>query len=270
MAFHRHQIWNAVSDGTVAMAKVIGFALGIWFAMHGALLFAQPGTIPLPDDPIATIYPHERINVAGLARAYRLVVPATVAAGKIAPLVFAFHGLSDSKDRFAQYSRLDDLARHQGFVLVYPNAKAMFWPLTVEWAREDFAFFDALYAQVTLTYNIDPHRVYLIGNSNGAYFSHLLASHRSERIAAIAVHSGGLGIVVPGATQSANKYAVFAVHGTIDPVVPVAESRKVRQAYEAAGHVVEYLEIAGHDHRWAGHVDVNGRIWKFLFAHARR
>ena len=248
--------------------KIIGIAM--FLVMHAASLCAQQGTAPPSDDPIATIYPHERMNIAGVARAYRLVVPATVAAGKVAPLVFAFHGLSDSKDRFAQYSRLDDLARHQGFVLVYPNAKTMFWPLTVEWARDDFAFFDALYAHVTLTYNIDPRRVYLIGNSIGAYFSHLLASHRSERIAAIAVHSGGLGIVQPGVTPIANKYAVFAVHGAVDPVVPVTESRKVRQAYEAAGHSVEYLEIAGHDHRWAGHVDVNGRIWKFLSAHARR
>jgi polyhydroxybutyrate depolymerase len=250
--------------------KIIGLALGLLIATHVAPLWAQQGSAAPVDDPIATIYPHERMNIGGMSRVYRLVVPAVVAAGKVAPLVFAFHGLGDSKDRFAQYSRLDDLARHQAFVLVYPNAKTMFWPLTVEWARDDFAFFDALYAHMTLTYNIDPRRVYLIGNSNGAYFSHLLAAHRSERIAAIAVHSGGLGIVLPAAMQIASKYAVFAVHGAIDPVVPVAESRKVREAYEAGGHVVEYLEIPGHDHRWAGHVDVNGRIWKFLSAHSRR
>jgi polyhydroxybutyrate depolymerase len=251
-------------------STMVGTALGMLVALLGFPILAQQSPAPPVDDPIATIYPHERMNIGGTTRAYRLVVPAVVAAGKVAPLVFAFHGLGDSKDRFAQYSRLDDLARHQGFVLVYPNAKTVFWPLTVEWARDDFAFFDALYAHVTLTYNIDPRRVYLIGNSNGAYFSHLLAAHRSERIAAIAVHSGGLGIVLPAAMQMASKYAVFAVHGAIDPVVPVAESRKVREAYEAAGHLVEYLEIPGHDHRWAGHLDVNGRIWKFLSAHSRR
>lgn len=248
--------------------------------MFGAALFAMIGIVATPaiaqqtqasPTVLATgVFPNERIGVSGIARAFRLVVPAAVNAGKAIPLVFAFHGIGDSKDRFAQYSRLDDLAEQQGFMLVYPNARTMFWPLTIEWARDDLAFFDTLYAHLTLAYNIDPARVYLIGNSNGAYFSHLLAMHRSERVAAIAVHSGGLGVVVPSSAPGRYKYAVFAVHGAADPVVPVAESRKVRDAYLGAGHVVEYLELAGHDHRWAGHVDINGQIWKFLAAHPRR
>ncbi len=225
---------------------------------------------PQAENLPAGVFPNERIVVGGLARLFRLVVPDAVNGGKAVPLVFAFHGLGDSKDRFAQYSRLDELAQKQGFVLVYPNARALFWPLTSEWAREDFAFFDMLYAQLALGYNIDPNRVFLIGNSNGAYFSHLLAMERANRIAAIAVHSGGLGVVVPGSGQAAYKYAVFAVHGAVDPVVPVSESRRVRDAYLGAGHVVEYLEIAGHDHRWAGHIDVNTRMWTFLSAHPRR
>ena len=230
----------------------------------------QPRRDPPAENLPAGVYPNERIVVGGRARLFRLVVPDTVNGGKAVPLVFAFHGLGDSKDRFAQYSRLDELAQIQGFVLVYPNARALFWPLTSEWAREDFAFFDMLYAQLALGYSIDPNRVFLIGNSNGAYFSHLLAMERANRIAAIAVHSGGLGVVVPGSGQAAYKYAVFAVHGAVDPVVPVSESRRVRDAYLGAGHVVEYLEIAGHDHRWAGHMDVNTRMWTFLSAHPRR
>ena len=232
---------------------------------------AQQSSVEPATSVVSTgVFPNERIGVGGIARAYRLVVPAAINTGKAVPLVFAFHGLGDTKDRFAQYSRLDELSFQHGFLLAYPNARALFWPLTTEWARDDFAFFDALYAHLSLAYNIDPARVYLIGNSNGAYFSHLLATYRSARVAAIAVHAGGLGVVAPSAGQVTYKYAVFAVHGAVDPVVPVAESRRVRDAYQGAGHVVEYLELAGHDHRWPGHVDINTRMWNFLAAHPRR
>jgi polyhydroxybutyrate depolymerase len=249
------------------MFVAASIAVCSWAAFPGQAQQTKPD--PSAENLPAGVFPNERIMVGGLARLFRLVVPSAVNGGKAVPLVFAFHGLGDTKDRFAQYSRLDELAQKQGFVLAYPNARALFWPLTGEWARDDLAFFDALYAQLTLGYNIDPNRVFLIGNSNGAYFSHLLAMHRADRIAAIAVHSGGLGVVVPGSGQAAHRYAVFAVHGAVDPVVPVSESRRVRDAYQGAGHVVEYLEIAGHDHRWAGHMDVNTRMWTFLSAHPR-
>ncbi|MFM9882750.1 MAG: alpha/beta hydrolase family esterase [Burkholderiales bacterium] len=253
------------------LAKMMVVASIAGCALVAATGQAEQARTDASADQVSTgVFPNERIVVGGLARLFRLVVPTAANAKSAVPLVFAFHGLGDTKDRFAQYSRLDELAQKQGFVLVYPNARALFWPLTTEWAREDLAFFDALYAQLTLGYNIDPNRVFLIGNSNGAYFSHLLAMQRADRIAAIAVHSGGLGVVIPGSSQAAHKYAVFAVHGAVDPVVPVSESRRVRDAYQGAGHVVEYLEIAGHDHRWAGHLDVNTRMWTFLSAHPRR
>jgi len=216
------------------------------------------------------VLPNERIAVGNVPRFYRLVVPTAASTDRKLPLVFAFHGLGDTKDRFASFSRLDQTAEANGFVLAFPNALAFFWPVTIDLARHDLAFFDALYAALSLSYNVDPSRVYVVGYSNGAYFAHLLAMARSERVAAIAVHSGGLPLIQGMPRGAERKYGVFAVHGATDPVVPVSESRHVRDVYAAAGHRVEYLELPGHDHRWAGHADVNARIWKFLAGNVLR
>lgn len=235
-----------------------------WRAAACAGLVAVLASLPCAVLAAPQVMPNERIAVGNVSRSYRLVVPSAASRDRKLPLVIAFHGLGDTKDRFAGFSRLEQTAEANGFVLAVPDALAFFWPVTLDLARHDLAFFDALYAALTLTYNIDPARVYLVGYSNGAYFAHLLAMARSERVAAIAVHSGGMPLIQGVPHDAERKYGVFAVHGAADPIVPVSESRHVRDVYVAAGHRVEYLELPGHDHRWAGHADVNARIWKFL------
>lgn len=213
------------------------------------------------------IFPDEHVSVEHAERAYRLVVPKSVNLKAPAPLVFAFHGLLDNKDLMPRYSRLDDLAEKQGFILVYPNSRGLHWPLVLDWAKQDLAFFDAIRTNVISQYNIDLRRVYLVGMSNGAYFVNLLASQRSDKIAAIALHSGGLGLVNPAKLKVRHKYPVMIIHGSDDSIVPVGEGRRTRDAYKRAGYEVEYVEVPDLNHFWAA--DANGRIWKFFTDHPR-
>jgi polyhydroxybutyrate depolymerase len=220
-------------------------------------------------------FPAETILVRGRPRQYRLVVPSSVDPARPTPLVFAFHGIFEGKDFMPLYSHLDGLACGKGFVLVYPEGEGRCWPLFLDLANEDLAFFDALYSRLTSRYNIDLNRVYLVGMSNGAYFSHLVASQRSDRVAAVAAHSGGLTCTWPGMPASSEinakrKYPVLLVHGDADTVVYAEESRKARDAYEKWGHEVEYDEIANQPHHWAHEHGVNERIWKFFVDHPRR
>jgi polyhydroxybutyrate depolymerase len=218
----------------------------------------------------AGTFANAKIDINGLERVYRLVVPEGIDSEKPAPLVFAFHGLLDSKDIMPWYTRLDDLAKKHGFILVYPNGRNRHWPLVVEWAKEDLDFFDALYAHVTSQYNVDLDRVYLAGMSNGAYFSNLLASQRSDKIAAIAAHSGGLGLVGLKELTVENKYAVLVIHGDADSIVPVREGRATRDAYQKWGHPVGYIEVPKFPHFWAHKIGVNDKIWKFFEEHPRK
>lgn len=212
----------------------------------------------------------ETISVGDLTRRYRLAAPQSLEAGKPIPLVFAFHGLGDSKDLMPWYSRLDDLAAREGFLLVYPDGRNRSWILVKEWAAADFDFFDALLAKLSAEYPIDPDRVYLVGMSNGAYFAQLLASQRSDKIAAVAAHSGGLGqLAFEKKLSLERKYGVFLVHGADDSIVPVAEGRRARDQYKKWGFDVEYVEVPGWNHFWAHKIDVNAKIWKFFLGHPR-
>ncbi|HYG76154.1 MAG TPA: PHB depolymerase family esterase [Planctomycetota bacterium] len=215
----------------------------------------------------AGTFPNEEMAVGEQKRLYRLIVPETIDSKKAAPLVFAFHGLLDSKDLMPIYSQLDKLAAEKNFILVYPNGLNRHWPLIPQLATRDVHFFDALLEHLSKNYNIDLNRVYLTGMSNGAYFSNLLASMRSEKIAAIAPHSGGLGALALGPINVKHKYAVFLVHGSADAIVKVDESRKALAAYRAAGHAVEFLEVPRLNHLWAHEVDVNHKLWSFFEAH---
>ena len=214
--------------------------------------------------------PDERIVVAGEERAYRLVLPAGLTAEQPAPLVFAWHGAGDSKDLIPRYSQLDDLARDNGVIVVYPNGRNRRWSLALGEANPDLAFFDALYNDLTTRYPIDRDRVYLIGMSNGASFSQVVAAQRADRIAAIASHSGGLGALAGAELPVANRYAVMVIHGADDRLVPVAQGRQTRDAYERWGHPVAYVEVAGLGHGWARGVGVNEQIWRFFMEHPQQ
>jgi polyhydroxybutyrate depolymerase len=215
-------------------------------------------------------FPDEVIDVCGRERQYRLVVPADLDPRQPVPLVFAFHGILEGREYMAQYSHLDGLAETHRFILVYPEGTDRCWPLALDWMRDDLAFFDAMYAHLTSQYNIDLNRVYLAGMSNGAYFSHLLAMLRSDRIAAVAAHSGGLMLLALGDDYAERKYPVLIIHGDADAVVAVEEGRRARDAYKRWGHEVEYVELPNHPHLWAYDDGVNELIWKFFVAHPRR
>jgi poly(3-hydroxybutyrate) depolymerase len=217
-------------------------------------------------------FPTEVIDVCGKEREYRLVVPLSVDLSRPVPLVFAFHGIFEGKDYMPGYSHLDGLADAHGFILVYPEGKDKCWPLALDWTHDDVAFFDALYAHLTSQYNIDLNRVYVTGMSNGAYFSHFLALQRSDRIAAIAVHSGGLGLLAFSDVPVKRKYPVLIIHGDADTVVAVEEGRRARDAYQRWGwdRDLEYVELPGHPHLWAYDLGINERIWKFFMDHPRK
>lgn len=221
-------------------------------------------------DPRVGNFAAESIKVGKDNREYRLVVPKSVDLNKPAPLVFAFHGfLIDSKDAMPLYSKLNEATEKHCFILVYPNALDRSWALTPDKMVKDLAFFDALLAKLSADYKIDPDRVYVTGMSNGAYFAHFVGKERSKVIAAVAAHSGALGLQTLLGIGAERKFPVMIVHGDKDKIISVDIARENRDKYKKEGHEVVYVEIPGQPHWWAAEAGINDKIWKFFEEHPR-
>ncbi|MDB5309094.1 MAG: phospholipase/Carboxylesterase [Gemmataceae bacterium] len=219
----------------------------------------------------AGTFPDESITVGTQKRAFRLVVPTTVDLTKPAPLVIAFHGMGiDSKDVMPKYTRLDELAADKKFVLAYPGAAGRSWGLAPDKVTADLAFFDALLDHLTRRHKIDPDRVYVIGMSNGGYFAHLVGAERSKTVAAVASHSGPLGLQTLGGINAKRKFPVMIVHGDADRLLPVEWARENRDKYTKEGHEVKYVEVAGLGHLWATKQKINDQLWEFFEKHPRK
>lgn len=210
----------------------------------------------------------ETLQVGGVARVYRLVVPNSVDLQQPAPLVIAFHGmLIDTKDLMPKYTKLNETADKHAFIIAYPNALDKAWGLKPEKVRADLAFFDALVAKLSSDYKIDPNRIYVLGMSNGAYFAHLVGKERSKTVAAVAAHSGMLGLQTMLGINAERKFPVLIIHGEQDRIFPIQTARDNRDKYLKEGHEVKFVELPGVGHMWGTKANVNETIWQFFADH---
>ncbi|HJZ92676.1 MAG TPA: PHB depolymerase family esterase [Gemmataceae bacterium] len=233
-----------------------------WAAIVGAVGAAEPKHGE---------FASETVKVNGTTREYRLVVPKDVDLTKPAPLVVAFHGmLIDSKDLMPAYTKLNETAAKHKFLIAYPNALDRAWGLAPDKVAADLAFFDALVEKVSSGYKIDPDRLYVLGMSNGGYFAHLVGKERSKAVAAVASHSGPLGLQTLLGINADRKFPVLIIHGDRDRILPVDWARENRDKYKKEGHEVEYVELSGYGHEWGTKADVNETIWKFFAEHPRK
>lgn len=253
-------------DDTIQLGRSVALGFVVWLTAGGE---SRTAAAAGRHGEFAT----KTIKVGNAVRQYRLVVPRTVALAKPAPLVVAFHGfLIDSKDLMPKYTKLNATAKKHRFELAYPEAIDRAWGLAPAKIRADLAFFDALVKRICTDYRIDRKRIYVVGMSNGGYFAHLVGKERSKRVAAVASHSGPLGLQTLHGIGAQRKFPVLILHGKNDPLFPIKVARDNRDSYRREGHPVKYVEIDGLGHAWGSGADVNETIWTFFKRHplARR
>lgn len=163
------------------------------------------------------------------------------------PLIFAFHGHGGNPKGFSKMAALQE--RWPDAIVVYPQGLSTYaardpqghksgWQHAVgEDGDRDLKLFDAMLASMRREFNVDDQRVYAHGFSNGAVFSLLLWTQRSDKIAAFAVVAGSL----DPSQKLPQPKPVLHVAGEKDPIFPpakvaitVADERRVDGA-EGAG-----------------------------------
>lgn len=163
---------------------------------------------------------------AGVARAYRLAVPASYDPDEPAPLIVNLHGSGSNALQASVYGDVPLAAAERGVLVVTPEAIDGRWELGGTGADADFLI--GLLDDVESRYCVDPDRVHLMGMSLGAWKAAATACSFPGRFASVALVTVE---VFPG---SCEPLPVIAFHGTADATV----------AYGAGGGTVDDADTA--------------------------
>jgi polyhydroxybutyrate depolymerase len=171
----------------------------------------------------------QTMYVAGQLRTYLLHIPAHYDAMRHAPLVIVLHGHGETAGNFESYTGMSDKADARGFIVVYPQALGdpSDWHTAIDGppGRDDITFVRDIIDVVERRYRIDRRRIFAAGHSNGGIMTYRLASALSDRIVAVGVTAGSIGMVdAHGDTiripPPAHPVSVIHFHGLADPSVP--------------------------------------------------
>jgi polyhydroxybutyrate depolymerase len=173
-------------------------------------------------------------QVAGLTRTYIIYLPTAFDPAKPLPLVFVFHGYTMSGQEMFDITQYAALADSEGIALAFPDGEGGPDSLVDPWNVEnpgqtvcggvdavsatgdDFAFIDAMKADVAQDQCLDTAHIYTTGFSMGGYFTEHVGCYRDD-MRAIAPHSGGT--IADLSACTTGHVPVIMFHGTSDSVI---------------------------------------------------
>ena len=161
------------------------------------------------------------IRMGAITRTFVVRAPAARDAAKPAPVVFAFHPFGMNSQYMQGRVPLPRIWLEA--IAVYPQGmpRAGGGGFQPSWQTEsgdgenrDLVFFDTMLMWLKANHCIDENRVFVMGYSNGARFSSLLACERADVIAGVAIASGSLSCAPP------KPQPVILSHGLSDSTIP--------------------------------------------------
>lgn len=161
----------------------------------------------------------------GIRRNYIIFLPSDLHPGM--PLVLNLHGYGSDAVQQMNYSAMNSVADTAGFIVVYPNAMENRWNSGISdsprWpvpGVDDVSFIEALIDTMHVNYEIDLHRVFSCGMSNGGFMSFKLACELSQRISAAASVTGVISEGTALDCDPQRRIPILHIHGTHDRTVP--------------------------------------------------
>lgn len=215
--------------------------------------------------------PNTGFSVAGQDRAFELLLPPASFTGP-RPILFAFHGTSETGARFVIRAKLGDFA-DRGFVVVAPNAvgNGAFWPVwdamrspaTEDQPNKDLEMFDALLACIAAHRPIDKTRVFATGHSAGGIMTNRLLRSRSNVLAGGIVASGVFDLTGPSGPMDKllaivtwggdnDSYSGSTPSGTTVPAFTFVEQASLASIHYSSQPNVDHVRCRGDNvgHAW--------------------
>jgi polyhydroxybutyrate depolymerase len=156
-------------------------------------------------------------------------VPASYVASGPAPLLLLLHGYSSRGAEIDGYFGLAAAADERGFVTATPEGRIddqgnRFWNATDACCNfdrsdvDDVAYLSGVIAEIQAKLAIDPHRIAVVGHSNGGFMAYRMACERADVVSSI-VSLAGATYVDPADCTPSGQVSVAQVHGTADDTI---------------------------------------------------
>lgn len=167
----------------------------------------------------------DRLMVDGVPRTYLIQTSTHTPA----PLVLVLHGNTQQGKDVFERSSFPALARREGFVLVAPDGLHRAWadfrdPGERPGPRppagtDDVKFLTLLTDTLVHQGLVDPHRIYVVGISNGGAMALSLACARPDLFAASASVIMEMTRAMVNACHPAHGIPLLFMNGTVDPII---------------------------------------------------
>jgi predicted peptidase len=144
------------------------------------------------------------------------------------PLLLFLHGAGETGNNLKKLlahgpPKLIEAGRKFPFIVVAPQSPQLLWnPYAV----------NALTEELVKTLKVDPKRVWLTGNSMGGNGTWMAASIRPELYAAVVPICGWGDFFL---VRRLTPIPVWAFHGALDPIVPVAKTQELIDSLKTTG-----------------------------------
>ncbi len=197
--------------------------------------------------------------VDGQQRTYLLYVYRNYTGKTPVPLLIAVHGAGDTASNYIQTSRWKSVADQGGFLLAVPHKAGGRWNYFTS-PQTDAHFMDAIVKDVLKNFKANRKKVYIVGFSQGGYFTYCYAINRPHLYAGMGIQSAAN--PTNKRPQPARKIAVAFVIGTRDSAYSRAKANA--QQLKQDGHPVLFISIPNAGHCCAAQHDKNVDVWNFL------
>jgi poly(3-hydroxybutyrate) depolymerase len=170
-----------------------------------------------------------QITAANLQRGYYVAIPTPYDPNVPHALVFGYHGSGYTGKMMRSYLDMEKAPLVSKAIYVYPDGlppadnPSKAWDLTA--AGMDMPFFDAMLAQMSADYCVDPKRVFVAGQSYGGLMTNAVGCFRGDVVRAIAAIAGS---GPNNSSQCKGPVAAWITHGMDDDAVSFASGEKSR------------------------------------------